>query len=183
MLNLSPLLMHAPGAPLEVQDEGLLQPAQELLDVDGLRLRGPLEWELTVVNTGGDDDFVVEGSVRGTAINECRRCLTDVDTDIEASFVYPMRYRPSDQPLVLDESLEDDDDVLVFGAPEVDFAAFLTQMIAIEQPLTVLCKPDCLGLNEEGVNLNEHPELVPEAVEDETPESPFAALRDIDLNA
>jgi len=71
----------------------------------------------------------------------------------------------------------------VFGAPEVDFAAFLTQMIAIEQPLTVLCKPDCLGLNEEGVNLNEHPELVPEAVEDETPESPFAALRDIDLNA
>lgn len=177
-------MTHGPGAPLEVRGEGLLAPADELLDADGLRIRGPLEWELTVVNAGGDDDYVLEGSVNGTAINECRRCLTDVDTDVETSFVYPMKYRPSDRPLTLDEFDEDgDEDVLVFGSPQVDFAAFLTQMLAIEQPITVLCKPDCLGLNEEGVNLNEHPELAPKAQREEQSKSPFSALRDIDLTA
>lgn len=184
-LNLSALLTHAPGAPLEVRGEGLLEPEQVLLDSDGLTLAGPLSWELMVVNTGGDDDFVLEGSVRGTTIAECRRCLTDVETEVKASFVYPMRYQPSDKPLTLDEIDEEgEDDVLVFGAPEVDFGPFLTQMLAIEQPLTVLCKDACLGLNEEGVNLNDHPELAPAAKREETSQrSPFEALRDIDLNA
>ncbi len=182
-LNLASLLTHGPGAPLEVHGEGLLAPPDELLDADGLRPRGPLEWELTVINTGGDDDFVLEGSVHGTVIHECRRCLIDVDTEVDASFVYPMKYRPSERPLLLDEFDDDEDDVLVFGSPEVDFAAFLTQMLAIEQPITVLCMQECRGLNEEGVNLNDHPELADRAEPEEHPESPFAALRDIDLNA
>ncbi len=184
-LNLSSLLTHSPSAPLDVRGEGLLVPDHELLDNDGLRLAGPLEWRLTVVNAGGDDDFVLEGSVKGTTVNECRRCLTDVETEVRASFVYSMQYRPSDRPLELDDTDEEGkEDVLVFGAPEVDFASFLTQMLAIEQPLTVLCKAACLGLNEEGVNLNEHPELAPQhSPEEPKPESPFTALRDIDLSA
>src|SRR5690554_5893219 len=185
-LNLSSLLTHDPSAPLEVHGEGLLEPAHELLDNDGLRLAGPLEWDLTVINTGGDDDFILEGSVKGVTVNECRRCLTDVETEIGTSFMYNMEYRPSDRPLQLDESDEEGkEDVLVFGSPEVDFAWFLTELLAIEQPITVLCKEACLGLNEEGVNLNEHPELAPEkpADEESTPRSPCEALRDIDLNA
>lgn len=184
-LNLSSLLTHSPSAPLDVHGEGLLEPAHELLDSDGLRLAGPLQWRLSVVNAGGDDDFVLEGSVKGTTVTECRRCLTDVETEVRASFVYPMEYRPSDRPLELDEFDEEGkEDVLVFGAPEVDFASFLTQMLAIEQPITALCKSACLGLNEEGVNLNEHPELVPEQKPEESkPASPFEALKDIDLNA
>ncbi|MFA5551861.1 MAG: DUF177 domain-containing protein [Trueperaceae bacterium] len=184
-LNLSALLTNAPGAPLEVQGSGLLEPAHELLDADGLRLAGPLQWRLMVVNTGGDDDFVLEGSVKGTTVTECRRCLTDVETEVRTSFVYPMQYRPSERPLELDEVGEEgEEDLLVFGAPEVDFASFLTQMLAIEQPITALCKATCLGLNEEGVNLNEHPELAPKApAEEPKPKSPFEALKDMDLNA
>lgn len=185
ILNLSSLLTHGPGAPLDVHGEGLLRPAQALLDADGLQVAGPLKWRLSIVNTGGDDDFVLEGSVSGPTLAECRRCLTEVRTDVRASFVYPMKYRPSDKPLVLDEFDEDGkEDVLVFGSPQVDFAAFLTQMLAIEQPITVLCKDACLGLNEEGVNLNDHPELVPAArAEEPRPESPFSALRDMDFKA
>ncbi len=184
-LNLSSLLTHSPGAALDVQGEGLLDPDTELLDADGIRLRGPIKWRLLVVNTGGDDDFVLEGSARGTTVLECRRCLTDVDIDIKTSFVYPMKYRPSDHPLELDQFDEDGkEDVLVFGAPQVDFASFITQMLAIEQPITALCKDNCLGLNEDGVNLNEHPELAPVAkLEELKTASPFEALRDIDLNA
>lgn len=184
-LNLSALLTNAPGAPLDVRGEGLLEPAHDLLDSDGLRLAGPLQWRLSVVNAGGDDDFVLEGSVKGTTVTECRRCLTDVETETRASFVYPMQYRPSDRPLQLDEFDEEGkEDVLVFGAPEVDFASFLTQLVAIEQPIAALCKDTCLGLNEEGVNLNNHPELADEAKPEEpAAASPFEALRDIDLNA
>lgn len=188
ILNLAPLLQHLPGATSEVSGEGLLVPADALLEADGLRLRGPLKWRLTVMNAGGDDDFVLEGAAEGTAIMECRRCLTDVDTKVRTTFVYPMEYRPSDLPLLLDEDSEEgDDELLIFGSPEVDFSAFLTELVAIELPITAVCRPDCLGLNEEGVNLNEHPELAPKqaqaAAEEAERTSPFAALKDMDISA
>ncbi|MFO7545411.1 MAG: DUF177 domain-containing protein [Trueperaceae bacterium] len=183
-LNLSSLLQHGPGSELDVEGEGLLDPIEELLEADGLVLRGPLHWTVRVLNAGGDDDFVVEGAVDGVAVLDCRRCLTPVEVPLKTDFVYPMVYRPSELPLMLDElGDEDDDDRLVFGAPEVDFAALLTQLFAIEVPITALCKADCLGLNEDGVNLNEHPELAP-AAEKREPQregSPFDALKDIDL--
>jgi len=159
VLNLASLLHHAPGSESEVEAEGLLEPSAELLDADGLTLDGPAEWELHVINTGGDDDFVVSGEVRATAVLECRRCLTQVPVDLETDFVYPMVYRPSEKPLRLEELDEAEEELLVFGQPEVDFAPLLTELLAIEVPITALCKDECLGLNEEGVNLNEHPEL------------------------
>lgn len=183
-INLASLLQHGFGSALDVEDEGSLVPSEELLEADGLTLQGPLHWTVRVVNAGGDDDFVVEGSVEGVAMLDCRRCLTPVEVPLSTDFVYPMVYRPSDLPLMLDElGDEEDEDRLVFGAPEVDFAALLTQLFAIEVPLTALCKPDCLGLNEDGVNLNEHPELAksPEPRETQREESPFEALKDIDL--
>lgn len=185
MLNLSSLLQHSPGAPLDVSGEGLFTPAHELLEADGLRLKGPLKWRLTVINAGGDDDFVLEGSVEGTVVMECRRCLVDVDTPVKTSFVYPMAYRPSELPLMLDEDGEEgDDELLIFGGPQVDFSAFLTELVAIELPITALCRPDCLGLSEDGVNLNEHPELAQEHKHVGTvTESPFAALKDVDISA
>lgn len=185
-LNLSSLLVHIVGGTPEVSGRGLLEPASELLEADGIRLKGPIEWRLTVMNAGGDDDFVLEGAAEATAVLECRRCLTDVETKVRTTFVYPMAYRPSDLPLLLDEDGEEgDDELLIFGAPEVDFSAFLTELVAIELPITVVCRPDCLGLNEDGVNLNEHPELAPKREQPvaEGRTSPFAALKDVDISA
>lgn len=185
-LNLSSLLQHAPGAPLDVRGEGLFEPPAELLEADGLRLAGPIKWRLSVINAGGDDDFVVEGAAEATAVMECRRCLVDVETKLSTTFVYPMEYRPSDLPLYLDEEGDEGDDgLLVFGSPVVDFSAFLAELLAIELPITVLCRPDCLGLNENGVNLNEHPELAQardSRASDDEP-SPFAALKNLDIRA
>lgn len=181
-LNLASLLRHAPGADAETEGEGLLAPDDAALERSGLRLDGPLAWRLSVVGTGGDDDFVLQGEVRGRAIQECRRCLTDVTTEIETDLVYPMVYRPGTEELTLLES-EGDDDLLAFGRPEVDFAPLLLQIFAVEQPLTVLCKEDCKGLSLDGVNLNEHPDQADQA-ESDAPQgasSPFASLRDLDL--
>ncbi|CAN5657593.1 DUF177 domain-containing protein [soil metagenome] len=179
-LNLASLLRRAPGSVDDADADGELSPIDELLDANGLRLGAPLSWSLHVSNTGGEDDFVVSGDVSGTALLECRRCLTDVPTQVDSSFIYPMVYRPGGADEL--EMIEDDeqDELLVFSQPEVDFAAFLTQVFAIDLPLTVLCKEDCRGLSVDGVDLNEYPDHVPGDQHDER-RSPFDALKDIDL--
>lgn len=180
-LNLSRLL-HKDSTEYEVSGEGLLAPDADLLAANDLRLGEPLEWTLTVRGTGGDDDFLLEGEVRGTALMECRRCLDDVPVEIETDLIYPMIYRPGSGELTLVETEEDDEDVLSFGRPDVDFANLLTQLVAIDLPLTALCREDCRGLSSAGVNLNEHPEAAEDDAEEERPEeSPFAALKKLEL--
>ena len=181
-LNLAALLRQAPGSDDEVADEGLLDPAPELLQADGLRLAGPLAWSLTVRRTGGDtDDFLVEGEIEGEAVLECRRCLVDVPVPVHAALFYPMSYRPSDDVELQLAEEAGDEDLLVFGRPVVDFAPLLVQVLAIDVPLTALCREDCRGLSLDGVNLNEHPEHAPASVDRTEPASPFAALKDLDL--
>lgn len=183
LVNLASILRTAPGSDDEVFEEGLLEPDEETELADDARVEGPLAWQLTVRRTGGDDeDFVVDGSVSGTAVLPCRRCLVDVSVDVAADFVYVMRHRPSDAPaIVLAEDEEVDDDVLEFGQPVVDFAPLLRQVFAIDVPLTALCREDCKGLSLDGVNLNEHPEAATPAAPGTRPPSPFAALEDLDV--
>lgn len=198
-LNLSRLLSHAPGDEPEVEGGGALTPSDERASQLGLRLAGPLSWHVVVRSTGGDDDFIAEGEVSGTAVMECRRCLKDVETSVTSSFLYPMVYEPAtdaslsliEAPLagevddidVLDDAGEDR---LAFGRPEVDFTPLLLQVFAIDLPLTVLCKETCRGLSLDGVDLNEFPDHVPEDTgpgQDEDAPSPFAVLKDLDLDS
>ena len=178
-LNLSSLISRDPSQ-YEVSGEGLLEPSEELLELDGLRLAEPIDWELEVRSTGGDDDFVLTGSAAGVAVMECRRCLDEVEVESVSNLVYPMVYRPGTEGLVLLENDDDEEDVLVFGKPEVDFASLITQVFAIDLPLTALCRDDCKGLSSDGVNLNEHPEHEAPKEETDAP-SPFAVLKDLEV--
>jgi uncharacterized protein len=179
LLNLAKLLLHK-GMEDEIEEEGLLMPNDEMLEADGLRLAEPIHWNLIVRSTGGEDNFLLEGHATGTALLECRRCLTDVLTEISTEFFYPMIYKPGPAELKLLETNDENDETLLFGKPQVDFAALITQLFAIELPLTALCKEDCKGLSPDGINLNDHPEAAP-VQEEVVVESPFAALKDIKL--
>jgi uncharacterized protein len=183
LVNLASLLRSAPGSDDEVFEEGLLEPGEEAQIADDVHLAEPLEWSLTVRRTGGDDeDFIVDGSVSGTAVLPCRRCLTDVSVDVSADFVYLMRHRHSDDPnIVLTEDDDVPEDVLEFGQPLVDFAPLLRQVFAIDVPLTALCREDCKGLSLDGVNLNEHPEAATPVAEGKRTPSPFAVLEDLEV--
>lgn len=182
LLNVTRLLSHATDAASEVSAEGLLAPTEADLQAGGLRLQGPLQWRVTVRNTGGDDDFIAEGEVEGMALMECRRCLTDVATPVHAEFLYPMVYEPGQEAgLELLEAQGGEEDRLSFNDPDVNFATLLTQVFAIDLPLTVLCRAACRGLSVDGVDLNEHPEhRPPQADAEET--SPFAVLKDLDVD-
>ncbi|MDZ7799250.1 MAG: DUF177 domain-containing protein [Trueperaceae bacterium] len=192
ILNLSRLLSHAPGLDPEVVGDGMLAPTAAQLEADGLRLHGPLSWHVVVRSTGGTDDFLAEGEVSGTAVMECRRCLSDAFVEVKASFIYPMVYRPAQEANLLlleaplrDGELEealDQDDVLAFGAPEADFGPLLRQVFAIDLPLTGLCRPDCRGLSVDGVDLNQHPDHVAPNAEG-GPASPFEVLKDLDVDS
>ncbi len=180
-LNLATLLKLDPELGEEVSGEGELAPSAELLQADGLHVAGPLHWDLTVRATGGDD-YILTGSVSGPVVQECRRCLTEVETPVRSTLIYPMLYRPrkGGEVLKLLEN-DDEDDVLVFSQPTVDFAPLLVQAFAIESPLTVLCKEDCRGLSLDGVNLNDHPEHAAPVASDKRSPSPFESLKDIEL--
>ena len=177
-LNLSVLLRNDPSE-YEVAGSGELTPVNGRLAELGLELASPLSWELTARSTGGDDDFILEGSVSGTASMECRRCLEPTEVSASTSFIYPMIYRPNTAGLSLIELDDDNEDTLVFGQPEVDFSDLLLQVFTIDLPLTALCKENCKGLSADGVNLNEHPDQVSQ--EEAAQESPFAVLKDLEL--
>ena len=180
-LNLAKLLKLDPELGAEVSGEGVFMPTSARLEADGLRLTEPLRWQLTIRAIGGED-YILTGSVAGRTLQECRRCLTEVEAAVRSSLIYPMIYRPrkTREVLTLLEN-DDEDDTLVFSQPEVDFAPLLVQVFAIESPLTVLCKEDCKGLSLDGVNLNDNPEHVPAAQSDSTTPSPFESLKDIEL--
>jgi uncharacterized protein len=175
---LTSILRRAPGADDEVVESGLLTPSEELLSADALDLAGPITWSLDVQRTGGDeDDFFLQGEVDGVVRMECRRCLKPVDVPVHAEFLYPMAYRPAQESDLELSEAEDEDDILTFGTPVIDFAPFLVQMLAIEIPLTALCRPDCRGLSLDGVDLNLHPEQAGDVAA--TRPSPFAALAEL----
>ena len=182
-LNLTSILRQAPGSDDEVFEEGLLDPPAALLEADGLRLAAPLTWSLTARRTGGDDeDFLLDGEVGGEVVLECRRCLHDVAVPVRSDLFFLMRHKPNQsEPLLVVEDDEVDDDVLVFGQPVVDFAPLLLQFLAIDVPLTALCREDCKGLSIDGIDLNEHPDHVPAGEPPVEPDSPFAPLKDLDL--
>jgi uncharacterized protein len=179
-LHLASLLSQGPGSAIEVEGQGLLEPGKALLESHGLRLAEPLTWELVVRRAGGEDDFIVEGRVSGSAVLECRRCLVDVPAEISVSLIFPMVYRPGQKELILIEGVEDAEETLSFGDPSVDFTELLLQLFAINLPLTVLCKESCRGLSLDGVNLNEHPEQETTSQQGTDP-SPFEVLKDLDL--
>ncbi len=176
ILNLANLINHEDV--FQVFGEGLLLPRAESQENYGLELAGPIEWQITVSNTGGEDDFIVEGKISGSAIMECRRCLEPSAAETETDFVYQMEYQHGKEGLSFSEA-EDIEDILIFGNPSVNFADLIIEIFLMSLPLTVLCKTDCKGLNNEGINLNLHPEAADNnKLEIEQKDSPFASLKD-----
>ncbi len=166
--------------------EGVWHPEAERVETLELDLPEPLTWRIRIQRISGDDDvYLFDAKVSGVATMACRRCLTEVDVPLSTSLVYTLHYEPSSNPAPGAVFLREakGEDVLVFQRPEVDFGDLLLEMLAVELPLTVLCREDCKGLSLEGINLNEHPEAAQaqESQDENTNESPFAVLRDLDV--
>lgn len=169
-VNLSRLLRNDPHAEGEIEASGVFMPETGWSSGEW-SLEEPLRFELNIRAVGGNE-YLLTGRAEGTAITSCRRCLAPVAVDLRSDFMYSMEFEPGVDELTIRLD-EDDDEVLVFGRPEVDFAVLIAEVVAVDLPLTVACPPgsDCQDLAGTW-GIDRGPE------QDER--SPFAALKDFD---
>ncbi len=173
-VNLSRLLRNDPHAEGEVEARGQFQPEVALYE-DDFELSSPLDYHL-VISAVGDDEYLLQGTVSGKVMMACRRCLKPVEVSWESELIYTMEFAPGTEELVLKLD-EDDDEVLLFGRPEVDFAVLLTEVFTVDRPLTVAHPqgdPDCEDLA--SLYGQDHETAVDGG-------SPFASLKDLDLGS
>ena len=174
ILNLSRLLRNDPFADGQVEASGQFMPDAALIG-DDFVLEKPLDYHLEISSVGAGE-FLLQGTVSGSAEMPCRRCLEPVEVSWESDLVYSLEYQPGAEELTIRLD-EDDDEVLVFGRPEVDFTVLLTEVFTVDRPLTAAHEPGdpaCEDLTGTYGRDHEH------AGGDD---SPFASLKDFDLES
>ncbi len=173
-VNLSRLLRSDPFAEGEVEASGQFMPDVDPAK-DDFEVLEPLSFHLSV-RAVGDREFLLQGKVRGQAQMPCGRCLKPLEVSWESDLVYSMEFRPGQAELNIRLD-EDDDEVLIFGTPEVDFSVLLTEVFIVDRPLTVAHPkgdPDCEDL---ASIYRQDLEIA------SSDDSPFAALKDFDVES
>jgi len=121
------------------------------------------------LSRAGDGRFYLSGRVEGTAVGECRRCLTDVSTPVsfDAHLIFA------------EEGLDDEDDpsdAYPFdpGERSLDLRPAVREEWLLAAPAFPLCREDCKGLCPRcGADLNEGPCNCPPE-----PDARWTALQD-----
>ncbi len=117
----------------------------------------------------GAERYYFSGQLTGRAVGACRRCLTDVTTDVEERV----------QMLFAEQGAEgaDDPDVFLFDprTHELDMRPAIREHWVLSAPAYVLCREECQGLCATcGADLNAGPCACTPSVDDR-----WAALRAI----
>jgi uncharacterized protein len=140
--------------------------------VDGLEVLGPVTGEITVQNTGLL--LMVRGQLRATVRMNCVRCLrpTEEPIGIEIEEEFAAEGAPAD----VDTIDREDPERSALHDFVLDVREFVRQQVAVNVPMSSLCRPDCKGFCPHcGRNLSEGAcQCEPEAAA-----GPFAALREM----
>jgi uncharacterized protein len=109
----------------------LYAPKTETLDIPGAEFKEEVKVNGTVTLTGEHSAFI-EGEVVFTIVADCTRCLTRTEQDYLVEF---------------SESVDQDDEE---GYPvkndTVDLTRIVDDLILMNNPISFLCKEDCLGI-------------------------------------
>ncbi|MER3479792.1 MAG: metal-binding protein [Meiothermus sp.] len=137
-INLSRLLREGGTAETHGEIYGAIQAGKEAFELDGLTL-----WK-TSVTALGDGEFWLSGEIAGKVMMECARCLEPTPAAVRAYFQHIIRYQPGQPQIELIE--EDEEEIYLFGHPDLDLSPFLAEALISAMPFAVLCKEDCQGL-------------------------------------
>lgn len=134
----------------EVRVRGEIPPDDPLWDGTGVALREPLRVELDARSVG--EGVLVRGRVQARLDRQCRRCLTEVPTEVDDTV--DLLYEP------LDPEEEEDLSGEVYPLPprgnELDLGPALREQILLRVPEYVVCEEACRGLCPQcGTNLNQ----------------------------
>lgn len=114
------------------------------------RFDHPLNWHITISNTGGA--LYVGGVVEGDATTECARCLEDatyhLKGEVEGYFLLPGSERELTE--------EEEDEYEKLGEDHsIDLEPLLVAALVLDMPFIPLCRDDCKGICPTcGANLN-----------------------------
>ena len=159
------------------------------LDGPDERFDEPLTITLNLTQQGGP--ITVTGTLEGTAIRQCVRCLTDFLDPLEVSVYAEFVRQPDGQAKVPPDSgrrgarrgsdtdepieTEEEDELYFYQGDHLDLAPMVREQVILAAPMRPLCRADCLGLCPQcGQNLNERRCACPPAP---TP-SPFRVLHE-----
>ncbi|MCW5785918.1 MAG: DUF177 domain-containing protein [Nitrospira sp.] len=154
------------------------------------KFEGPLQIHVELEKQDGP--IAVTGTLEGTAIRQCVRCLVDYADPLYVSLY--AEYLPQTgvtakpavaeqgrkkakraaQPVEPIEEADEEDELYWFQGDHLDLAPMLREQVILAAPMQPVCREECLGLCSQcGQNLNERrcgcpPEQAP---------SPFRVLR------
>jgi uncharacterized protein len=153
------------------------------------RFEGPLAINLDLVQREGP--ITVTGTLEGTAIRQCVRCLSDFSDPLTISLYAEFVRQPDEiskpsavqgrkaakrapQPVEPVEELEEEDELYLYQGDHIDLVPMIREQIILAAPMQPLCGEGCLGLCPQcGQNLNERHCACPPA----PGPSPFRVLR------
>jgi uncharacterized protein len=147
--------------------EGALTVAEVRLGDDVFTLLSPLDFSVTLTNTGAG--IVASGTARARVRSSCVRCLGEYESDV--TVVVDGFYVRPEHDVDLPEEQEREHIV----DERIDLEPAIFQAFVLELPFAPTCRVDCAGLCPRcGADRNEGPCGCP----GEDDASPFAALRE-----
>ena len=130
--------------PSKIPQDGLRICLQENLEVEGLKVDGPVRVALAVRKVG--NSILLEGSLECEVDLECAACLDAVRTSVTSAFTADYRPVPK-QPVEGEVELAEAElDVSYFHGDEIDLRDLLREQVVLGIPLRPLCREDCRGL-------------------------------------
>ena len=118
--------------------------------------KGPLEVAITLQETG--DKYALEGTLLGTLLVPCDRCLEPFPFDVKTSFRIFLSIVQNQDGQTEIELIEDDMEVGFIQGDKIDVNDIVREQIQLALPMKCLCKEGCLGLCAVcGRNRNEEP--------------------------
>ena len=81
----------------------------------------------------------VRGEVTGAAHSTCHRCLASFEREVAATFTLSLQ---------MGGRVDTDDEAIAVSetAAEFDVTPWVRETVVLEEPIQLLCKPDCRGL-------------------------------------
>jgi uncharacterized protein len=123
-----------------VQTVGELQPDDPAFEGLDLHLVGPVSVKGQLQSTG-DGEYLWRGKIRGEMQGECRRCLTDVRTEVDIDVDAAV--------FSSDPEAADDPDFypLLERSSHIDIRDVVREEMVLSAPTRLLlCREDCAGL-------------------------------------
>lgn len=117
----------------------------------------PIEWSITILNSGSDVLFV-SGQATTTLSTECVRCLEPAEYEVEGEIEGYVALSTSAK---LPKDVGEDELTPYEDDHSIDVAPLIEAAITLELPLQPLCSDDCPGIEYDHGQVSESSETHP----------------------